>query len=207
LNKRGFFITFEGIDGSGKTIQSKLLFDYLTSKGIDVILTREPGGTNGAEQIRSIILTGSVNRWEPITESLLFLSSRSDHWLKKIKPALDNGKIVICDRFQDSSVVYQGICKGVDIKFLNYIYENVTNNRQPDKTFLIDIEPNISISRSIARENSETRFEKIDMSFHEKARESFLKIAKQNERFTIIDGNKPIGKIREIIAQKTLDII
>jgi dTMP kinase len=208
INKRGIFITFEGIDGAGKTIQSKLLFDYLTSQNFKVILTREPGGTHGAEQIRNLVLTGEIDRWHPITESLLYLSSRSDHWLRVIKPALDNGQIVICDRFQDSSIVYQGMCKGVDLSFLNYIYNSFTNNIYPDKTFLIDMPPEISIKRSISRcNNIETRFENMDLEFHKKSRESFLKLSTENKRFTIINGTELIDNIHQLIVQETLELI
>lgn len=197
------FITFEGIDGSGKTVQSRLLYDYLVSKGAEVVLTREPGGTNGAEEIRDLVLKGAEDRWLPITESLLYLAARSDHWLRKIKPALDAGKVVISDRFQDSTIVYQGIGKKVDRSFLNMVYQEFMKNREPDITFLIDISPEISIKRSLSRQgNDETRFENMDMEFHKKARESFLKLAEKNKRFVKINGELPVEQISSEIISK-----
>ncbi|GHT88372.1 thymidylate kinase [Alphaproteobacteria bacterium] len=202
MNKKGVFVTFEGIDGSGKTIQSKLLFEYLVNRNVDAILTREPGGTDGAEQIRELLLKGKVDKWHQTTEALLYLAARAEHWERKIKPALDNGKVVICDRFQDSSVVYQSICKGVDIELLDCVYKSITNNKQPDMTFLIDIEPEVGIKRSFSRENNETRFEHMNLNFHKKARESFLKLSESNTRFCAINGSLSIEQIHEIITKK-----
>ena len=198
----GLFITFEGIDGSGKTVQSKLLYEYLVSRGIDVILTREPGGTKGAEEIRNIVLRGSEDRWAPITESLLYLAARSDHWLRKIKPALDEDKIVISDRFQDSTIVYQGLGKNVSLSILEDIYKEFMKNRQPDLTFLIDVSPEVSVRRSLRRKgNKETRFENMNMEFHKKARMSFLRLAEDNSRFVKIDGTLSIqNTFQQIIS-------
>ena len=119
------FITFEGGEGAGKSIQANLLKDFFIENNADVILTREPGGTVLSEEIRKILLTGKSDKIMPLTEALLYLASRADHWERKIKPALRKGKIVISDRFHDSSVVYQAICKGVDISLLNTIYSKM----------------------------------------------------------------------------------
>ena len=197
------FITFEGGEGTGKSVQAKLLKDFLIQSGKDVVLTREPGGTPLAEEIRKVLLIGDPEKMNPLTESLLYLASRSDHWSQKIKSSLDEGKYVISDRFHDSSLVYQGICKGVDPDFLNMIFKKITNNRKPNRTYLIDLDPKIGVARSFSREsNNETRFEKMDISFHEKVRDAFLRLADQDqERFLVIDGNLSIEEIHNIIKK------
>ena len=198
-----FFITFEGGEGTGKSVQANLLKDFLIESGKDVVLTREPGGTELAEEIRKALLIGDPEKMDPLTESLMYLSARSDHWNQKIKPSLSAGKFVISDRFHDSSLVYQGVCKGVDIDFLNLIFEKITSDRKPDRTYLIDLDPRIGIARSFSREsNNETRFEKMDMSFHEKVRQAFLDLANQDtSRFLVIDGTLSIEEIQGIIKQ------
>ena len=197
------FITFEGGEGTGKSVQANLLQEFLTKSGKDVLMTREPGGTPLAEEIRHIVLTGDPEKMDPLTESLLYLAARADHWTQKIKPSVDNKKIIICDRFHDSSVVYQGICKKVDLGLLNSIFDKITKGQYPTRTYLIDLDPKIGISRSISRENNnETRFEKMDISFHEKVRKAFLQLAKQDKkRFVVIDGTLSIQEIHEIIKE------
>ena len=197
------FITFEGGEGTGKSVQANLLQEFLTKSGKDVLMTREPGGTPLAEEIRHIVLTGDPEKMDPLTESLLYLAARADHWTQKIKPSVDNKKIIICDRFHDSSVVYQGICKKVDLGLLNSIFDKITKGQYPTRTYLIDLDPKIGISRSISRENNnETRFEKMDISFHEKVRKAFLQLAKQDKkRFLVIDGTLSIQEIHEIIKE------
>ncbi len=200
--KHGLFITFEGGEGCGKSSQSRLLADRLTTEGYEVVLTREPGGTMGAEHIRSLLLTGATDKWDPVTESLLYLAARADHWYKVIKPALELGKIVICDRFHDSSVVYQGYGKGVSTDFLNTIYHNITNGTYPDRTYLIIIDPIVGLKRSFAREqNNETRFENMDLEFHEAVLSSFKKLAENNNRFVVLDGNQTKKSLHESIFQ------
>lgn len=203
------FITFEGGEGSGKSIQAQLLSEFLISNGKEVVLTREPGGTELSEEIRKIVLVGDPEKMDPLTEALLYLSARSDHWFRKIKPALKKGKIVISDRFHDSSVVYQGMCKNVSIDFLNEVFSRVTNGKYPNRTYLLDIEPEVGISRSLTREgNNETRFEKMDLSFHEKVRKGFLDLARHNkDRFCIIDANLPIDEIHNIIKNDISKIL
>ena len=207
--KRGLFITFEGGDGSGKSVQSKILYDSLASKGLDVVLTREPGGTTLSETIRGMVLTGETDKWDPKTEALLYLAARADHWHRKIKPSLNLNKIVICDRFHDSSVVYQGICKGVDINLLNSILSNITDGRFPDRTYLISIDPEIGLKRSLEKAgNVETRLEKMGVEFHRKVYKAFLEIAAANSsRFLNIDGNASINEISEIIEMDVSKIL
>ena len=207
--KTGLFITFEGGEGSGKSLQSKKLKDFLESSGYDVVLTREPGGTIGSEEIRKILLTGEIDRWDSTTEALLYLAARSDHWHKKIYPSLLEGKIVICDRFHDSSIVYQGICKGVDINFLNSIFTYITSGRYPDRTYLINISPEIGLKRSFEKPNNiETRLENMGIEFHNKVYNAFLDLSAQNqERFFNIDGNKTISEISDIIINDISKIL
>ena len=194
------FITFEGGEGTGKSTQANLLKDFLIKKGFDVVLTREPGGTSLAETIRNVLLTGSPDKIGALPEALMYLSARADHWDRVIKPALDAGKVVICDRFHDSSIVYQGICKDVDIELLNAIYANITQNIVPDRTYLIDLDPQIGIKRSLNQKDTETRFEKMDIAFHNKVRQAYLDIANQNkQRFLTIDGGYPVQEIHNII--------
>lgn len=196
------FITFEGGEGSGKSFQAKLLAEFLVKSGYEVIQTREPGGTDLAEDIRRILLTGDPNKIDPITESLMYLAARADHWSKKIKPALDNGKVVISDRFHDSTVVYQCACKGVDESFVDKVFEKITDRQKPDRTYLLDIPPEIGLARSFARQNNdEVRFEKMDIAFHKKVRQSFLNLASlEKDRFLVIDGTLPISAIHQIIC-------
>jgi dTMP kinase len=192
------FITFEGGEGSGKSTQSKLLAKRLVDDGYEVLLTREPGGTVGAESVRRLILTGSECRWGALTEALLYLACRADHWQTVIKPALEAGKIVISDRFQDSTIVYQGFCKGISIDLLNKIYQNITDNIYPDRTYLLNINPKIGVKRSINRcENKEIRYEKMKDSFHEKVWQSFLLMANNNSRFITINGDQKITTISD----------
>lgn len=194
------FITFEGGEGSGKSLQSRLLAKKLRSEGLDVLLTREPGGTEGAEAIRDLVLKGDEDRWDPITEALLYLAARADHWRRVIKPALDMEKIVVSDRFQDSTVVYQGHCKGGSINFLNSVYEQITGGVYPDRTYILSVDPRVGIARSIDRlNNDEVRFEKMNMSFHEDVLKHFLQMAKGKERFMVVDGSKRISEIENLI--------
>ena len=197
----GFFITFEGGEGSGKSTQIKLLYKYLELNNYQVTLTREPGGTTIGEQLRTILVQGSVDKINSITEALIFLAARSDNWEKVIKPALDNNNIVICDRFQDSTIVYQGICNNISIDLLNNIYKQITNNIFPNRTYLIDIDPLVGLQRSLNHNNKEIRFEKKSIEYHKKIRDAYLKIARSNNRYLIIDGNLPIQTIHNIIVQ------
>ncbi|MBQ8651302.1 MAG: dTMP kinase [Alphaproteobacteria bacterium] len=205
----GLFITFEGGEGVGKSLQMKMFSRYLTKSNVKHIVTREPGGTEVAEIIRSALLKGDPNKIDPITEALMYLAARSDHFFKRIKPAIDAGYTVICDRFHDSSVVYQGVCKNVDMCLLNNIYQSITNGLKPHRTYLIDLDPKIGVKRSLRnKKNTETRFENMNISFHQNVRKAFLDIAKsESERFTVIDGNQNIYKIQKIIQKDYLALV
>ncbi|MDR1332941.1 MAG: dTMP kinase [Holosporales bacterium] len=197
-------VTFEGGEGCGKSVQARLLHDHLVGRGKKVLLVREPGSTALAESIRRVLLVGDTGEdISPVTEALLFMTARSDLWLKKIKPALDAGSIVICDRFQDSTVVYQGECGGVDQKVIDTVYRSFAGRSVPDRTYFIDIDPAAGIDRSLSKlGNNETRFERMDLEFHKRVRGGFLKLARANpERFFVIDGTVAVSEIHNIITE------
>ena len=158
MNLSGKFISFEGIDGCGKSTQAKILSTKLTDCGNKVLLTREAGGSEGAEEIRNLLLKGNPDRWSAETELLLFTAARRDHLERTILPALDSGTTVICDRFSDSTRVYQGVTRG-DLRDLVDKLDDAMIPRQPDITILIDLDPNIGLTRAIKRSNTEARFE------------------------------------------------
>lgn len=198
------FITFEGGEGSGKTTQAKLLVDRLQKQNIPAIFTREPGGSKGAELIRELLVTGAIDRWSVISEVLLIYAARADHWQNLIKPALDSNKWVICDRFSDSTIAYQGYGQGVDIGFLDMLYKSVIGDIKPDCTFIFDVPVELGLKRAWSRMNGKTviegRFESMSQAFHEKLRRGFLEIAKQNPtRCQIINGDQPLELIHKQI--------
>lgn len=201
----GKFITFEGGEGTGKSTQTVLLADYLNDRGHSVVLTREPGGSDGAELIRALLVSGEVARWSPMTEVLLLYAARAEHWQKIVEPALARGDWVICDRFADSTLAYQGYGHGVDRVFISKLYAAVIGTRQPDWTFIFDLDPKIGVQRALKRHTSENRFENMDMTFHERLREGFLKIAQQNpHRCHLIDATQSIYAIHREIARTVL---
>lgn len=194
------FITFEGIDGSGKSTQSRRFADHLRGKGEDVILTREPGGSPGAEEIRQLVLTGDPDRWSPETEILLFTASRRDHLEKTIEPALANGKTVISDRFADSTRVYQGATRG-DLRSMVDSLHTLMIGREPDLTFIIDMDPATALERGLARKSGEDRFEDFGLAFQETLRHGFLALAHAHpKRCVLIDGNRTPDQIASEIT-------
>jgi dTMP kinase len=194
------FITFEGIDGSGKSTQSRRFADHLRAKGADVILTREPGGSPGAEEIRALLLTGDTDRWSPETEILLFTAARRDHLEKTIQPALADGKTVISDRFADSTRVYQGATRG-DLRGIVDSLHSLMIGREPDLTFIIDMDPETALQRGLARKSGEDRFEDFGLGFQETLRHGFLALAHANpDRCVLIDGNRTADQIASEIA-------
>ncbi|MBX9804800.1 MAG: dTMP kinase [Alphaproteobacteria bacterium] len=199
--KVGKFITFEGGEGTGKSTQTVLLADYLNEQGHQVVLTREPGGSDGAELIRALLVSGDIARWSPMTEVLLLYAARAEHWSNVIEPALAAGAWVICDRFADSTLAYQGYGHGVDRVFISKLYASVIGFRQPDWTFVFDLDPAIGVERALKRHTSENRFEHMDMTFHNRVREGFLKIAHQHpERCHIVDATQSVYAIHKEIA-------
>ena len=187
---RARFITFEGIDGSGKSTQARLLHDHLTATGQHAILTREPGGAPGAEDIRRLLVEGDPDRWSPETEILLFTAARRDHLERTITPALTAGKTVISDRFADSTRVYQGAARG-DLRTLVDRLHDAVIKIEPDLTFIIDMDPDAALARGLARNSGEDRFEDMGAAFQHKLRAGFLALAKANPaRCHLIDGNR-----------------
>tara|TARA_B110000902_G_scaffold137986_1_gene159610 strand:- start:258 stop:863 length:606 start_codon:yes stop_codon:yes gene_type:complete len=196
----GRFITFEGIDGSGKSTQSRRFVEKLRALGQDVILTREPGGSTGAEQIRELVLTGDPDRWSAETELLLFTAARRDHLEKTIEPALAAGRTIVCDRFADSTRVYQGATRG-DLRAKVDALHALMIGREPDMTFIIDMDPTIALERGLARKSGEDRFEDFGLGFQETLRHGFLAIANTfADRCIVIDGNRTADQIASEIA-------
>jgi dTMP kinase len=183
----GLFLSFEGIDGSGKSTQARRLADRLCAAGHSVTLTREPGGSPGAEEIRRLVLEGHVDRWSAETEILLFTAARRDHLEKTIRPALERGEIVITDRFADSTRIFQGITRG-DLSATVDRLHALMIGVEPDLTLLFDLDPAIGLSRATARAGSELRFEDMGLAFQTSARAGFLALAGTHERFRVIDA-------------------
>lgn len=197
---KGLFVTFEGIDGSGKSTQSRRLAAHLAALGRDPVLTREPGGSDGAEEIRRLLVEGDPDRWSPETEILLFTAARRDHLEKKIAPALEAGQVVICDRFADSTRVYQGVTRG-DLRGVVDDLHRLMIAREPDLTFLIDMDPAQALARGLARRSGEDRFEDFGAGFQVRLRDGFLTLARDNpHRFRIIDGMRDEDTIAADIA-------
>lgn len=183
----GHFFSFEGIDGSGKSTQAKDLAAFLRAEGHTVTLTREPGGSPGAEEIRRLVLEGDPGRWSAETEILLFTAARRDHLERTIRPALARGEIVITDRFADSTRMYQGISRG-DLAATVDELHRLMIGIEPDLTFLIDIDPELGLSRANARAGTEMRFESMGLDLQKKMRAGFLSLAARAPRFRVIDG-------------------
>ncbi|MCT4609407.1 MAG: dTMP kinase [Pelagimonas sp.] len=195
MSGQGLFISFEGIDGSGKSTQARLLADTLRAQGHEVVLTREPGGSPGAEEIRALVLQGDPDRWSAETELLLFMAARRDHLERTIRPALAQGKIVICDRFADSSRMYQGLSRG-DLRAQVDTLHALMIGVEPDLTVLVDMDPAAGLSRAKSRATVEERFEDFGLELQEKMRAGFLALAQEFcDRFEIIDGNRDIDAV------------
>lgn len=206
-NKKGYFITFEGGEGSGKSTQLKMLSSAFEKSGKPFIATREPGGSENAEKIRSLLVSGSADSWDPITETLLFTAARSDHVNRLVKPAIAEGKIVICDRFFDSTLVYQGIGKKLGENYIKSLHHMVFGNFMPDLTIILDIDPALGLKRAGERRGSENRFEQLDIKFHQQIREGFLQTARNEPlRCVVLDAMKDADilhiHIKEIIGEK-----
>lgn len=186
---RGLFITFEGIDGCGKSTQINFLTERFAKMKKPVVKTEEPGGTAGSNEIRKILLRENNFQWSVETEALLFMAARNDHVEKVIKPSINDNKIVICDRFMDSTLVYQGMRSSRAKQLSLDLFQLIAIN--PDITFLIDMEPEIALRRALRRSTKEDRFENYGISFQHELRKNFLDIAHKNsDRIRIIDGNQ-----------------
>lgn len=190
------FITFEGGEGTGKTTQINILKKYLEDQGLEVIITREPGGVISAENIRAVIFDNEI---DPITETMLYAAARREHYIKKIKPALDAGKIVICDRFIDSSIVYQGIVRDVGVDLVENINKYAINNVEPDLTIFFDLDPETGLKRVSLRNEQMNRFDKESLDFHLKVRKGYNLLSKTRNRFILIDASKSIEDVTKQI--------
>lgn len=198
---RGKFITIEGTDGSGKSTQLELLMDYLRKKGADVIFTREPGGTQISEKIREIILDVDNSEMTGITEALLYAAARSQHVEEKIIPALEAGKIIICDRFVDSSIAYQGAARGLGAEKIMGINEAALHGIMPDMTLFFDLSPEKGILRK-KNERALDRLEKEKMDFHEKVYEGYKNLCKKYpERIKPIDADRSIDEVHSEVIE------
>ena len=200
----GLFITFEGGEGSGKTTQIQRLKAWIEQnyEQLSLCLTREPGGTEDAEAIRGLLLNGVTHKWQPASEAMLVSASRHEHVVHVIQPALLNGAIVICDRFLDSTHVYQGFVGGVSGDVLDGLDKLSCNRLLPDLTLLLDVDSNVGLARTIERDGSESRFEAKGEAFHQKVRQGFLARAiKEPNRIVIIDATRPPDDVaRDVIS-------
>ncbi|MGE3832811.1 MAG: dTMP kinase [Parvibaculaceae bacterium] len=190
---KGIFVTFEGGEGSGKSVHTKVLAETLRVQGGKVTLTREPGGAPGAEDIRALLVTGEAGRWSAEAETLLNYAARDEHLRATIRPALDDGYIVICDRFMDSTRVYQGYAGGCDMGLIDRLERHIVGDTRPALTIILDIDPEQGLLRAKGRgKSSEDRFEKKGIEFHRKIREGFLTIAASDPaRCRVIDSSRP----------------
>lgn len=196
----GRFITLEGGEGAGKSTQAALLADALRQAGHDVIRTREPGGAPGAEEIRRLLVEGPANRWDAESEALLMVAARRAHLVGTIWPALDAGKLVVCDRFFDSTLAYQGYGGGVSLAALETLHRLIAGDFKPDLTIVMDIPVEKAFSRIAARPESETRFERKGRAFHERLRQGFLDIAKlEPGRCVVIDASADPSSVQQAI--------
>ena len=206
--KKPLFIVFEGVEGCGKSFQSKKLFYNLKKKNLDVILTREPGGTKSAELIRNLILKdyfqkGINEKFNKYTDTLLYLAARNEHVLNKIKPALRKKKIVICDRFVDSTIAYQVYGKKVKLNFINDIHKIILGNLKPDITFVLKVSPKSSRKRLLKR-RSKNRYDKFSQSFYNKVQKSFIRLSKNKKNYHIFDSSKNDKSLEDLILKSTL---
>jgi len=206
----GFFITFEGGEGAGKTTQINRLAQSLNDAGQKIVTTREPGGTPEAEKIRDLLVQRDAGHWSPMSEALLLFAARQLHVDRVIQPALDDDKVVICDRFTDSTRAYQGYGHELEADKIEALKQTVLGDIEPDLTIILDIEPKAGLLRSGRRlaaealdiKQKEDRFENMDISFHEKLRQGFLNIAKENpDRCKVFDASKDLDKIAQEILK------
>jgi dTMP kinase len=192
---RGFLVTIEGGEGAGKSTQLARLAAWLEGMGLDVVRTREPGGTQGAEAIRDLLVEGAVERWEPLTELLLFAAARADHLARLIEPAIARGAIVLCDRYIDSTRVYQGLAGEVGLELVDRLHREVLGGRFPDLTILLDLPVATGLERRKA-EGGGSRFEAKGQAYHERVRQGFLELARREpQRFLTVDAARGIDAV------------
>jgi dTMP kinase len=203
--KKPFFIVFEGIEGCGKSFQSKKLYKYLKKRKIESILTREPGGTKSSELIRSLILKdyftkNTKEKFDKYTDTLLYLAARNEHIKNKIKPALLKKKIVICDRFTDSTIAYQVHGKKVDINFINNIHDKILYGIKPNIVFVLKVSEKSSIRR-LKKRRTKNRYDNFKQSFYRKAQKSFINLAKNKKNYFILDSSSNDKSLENTISK------
>ena len=209
---KGCFITFEGGEGAGKSTQIQYLAQALQNHGYDVVMTREPGGSPGAEAVRHVLLSGAAEEFGVRMEAILFAAARSDHVEELIRPAIEAGKIVLCDRFMDSSRVYQGVTGNLEPEFVSALERVAINGMVPDLTIILDLPAEVGLSRARARsgdrDSSPDRYEKEALTVHEKRREAFLDLAAgEPERCKVVNGNQPADAIAQTIERFVIPLV
>jgi len=205
--QRGKFITLEGGEGVGKSTQSKRLAEFLEDRGITVMLTREPGGSDGGEQIRRLLVSGAPGRWTPLTEAFLYAAARADHVAHLIEPALAEGRWVISDRFTDSTLAYQGFGHGLPLDAVAQLNALAAGELKPDLTFILDVPVGDGLARARARPDDrdeaarEDRYERMDEIFHQRVAEGYLTIARSEpERCVVVDTTGPVDQVARVIS-------
>jgi dTMP kinase len=197
---QGMFISFEGGEGAGKSTQLGRLAARLAAEGRDVVATREPGGTPGADLIRALVLNGDTERWSPTTETLLMYAARRDHIERVVSPALARGAVVVCDRFADSTRAYQGAAGGADPALIAALESHVLGDVRPNLTLIFDLPPELGLKRAAARTGSEARFEGKGLAFHRRLREAFLTIARDEPgRCVVINATGDVGAVEAAV--------
>lgn len=201
---RGKFITFEGGEGAGKTTQIKRLAERLRDRGLDVVTTREPGGAPGADSIRALLVSGATDKWDPVSEVLLLYAARREHLNQTIRPALDAGAWVLCDRFSDSTLAYQGYGHGVSHEFIAQLHDAVVGGDDPDLTMILDLPVSVGLERALARNTDaksvEDRFERMGSAFHDRLREGFLEIAAAAPaRYAVINADDSMDAVSDAV--------
>jgi len=201
LKKKSFFITFEGIEGSGKSYKSKKLYKFIKKKR-SVVLTREPGGSSSGETIRNLILSGKKNKFDKTTDALLYLGARNEHFIKVLKPAILNKQVIICDRFIDSTLAYQVYGQGVNKELVNFINKNILGNIKPDLTFILTTDIKKAFNRIKKRKNK-NRYDKFSQNYYMKVQSAFLKIASKNKkRYYVLDNSHNNKSAENLIISK-----
>ena len=204
--ERGRFITFEGGEGGGKSTQVKNLAARLRAAGEDVLETREPGGSPGAEEIRGLLVNGAPERWDAVSELLLHFAARRAHLRETVVPALADGRWVLCDRFADSTMAYQGYGHGLGREPVLALYDLVVGGRRPDVTIILDLPVDEGLTRAAARSGGGDRYERMDRAFHERLRDGFLDIAKREpERCVLVDATRPIDAVASAVWDSVSD--
>jgi|TARA_B110000116_G_C16667906_1_gene504818 dTMP kinase len=202
--KKSLFITFEGIEGSGKTYQSKKLYKNILKKGIRTIFTREPGGSKSAEMIRKLILSGSKNKFADITDTLLYLASRNEHIINTIKPALKGKKVIVCDRFYDSTTAYQVYGKRINSQLIKNVHDHILQKIKPDITFILIVNINKAFSRMKKRKTS-NRYDKFTKNFYSRVQDAFIKVGKKNKnRYIILDNTNDSNSVEKTIFKEIM---